>query len=70
MYTIPLDVSLKSDVWKQFFGVVVHRFPTAQLHFFLTDFFKALSHKYVRSERAVDFIIDLLFLDVHKLLSG
>ena len=66
--TIPPDVSLKDDVWKQLFGVVVQHFPTAQHQSFLLDFFKVLSQTYKESGRTVDFIIDLIFLGVNKLL--
>ena len=69
-YTIPPDVKLQDDIWKQFFCKVVDRFPAARLHSFLLDFLKALSQKYVRSHRAVNFILDLLSLGVSKLLSG
>ena len=70
VYAIPPDATLQDDIWKQFFCIVVHRFSAARLHFFLLDFLIALSQKYVKSGRAVDFILDLLSLGVSKLLSG
>ena len=69
-YSIPSDIRLNKGIWKKFFRKVVHCFPTAKLHSFLSEFLKSVSQKYVNSGRAFYFIHDLLFLDVKKLLSG
>ena len=69
-YVIPLNIVLSEKIWKQLFDEVVSRFPSASLHFYLADFLKACSLKFQENHRSVDFITDLLKLDVKNLLSG
>ena len=69
-YRIPPDVSLKCAIWKKFFDEVVGRFPSALHHSYLSEFLKAISQKYVESNRAASFVFDLLLLGVNNLFSG
>ena len=69
-YKIPAEVKLSDTTWKQFFEEVISRFSTARLHYYLSDFLRAVGSKYRESKRPVDFVIDLLKIRVDKLLSG
>ena len=69
-YHIQRDIRLNDVTWKEFFGVVVSRFHSARLHYYLADFMVACSVQYKESSRSETFITDLLKLDVEKLLSG
>ena len=68
-YTIPSNIRLSKKIWKELFGEVVSRFPYAGVHFYLADFLRACSLKF-KFYRSVDFITDLLNLDVQNFLSG
>ena len=70
MYAVPPDITLNDITWRDFFGEVVGRFQTARLHFYLSEFLKAIAQKYRESKRPVEFLLDLLKLNVGRLLSG
>ena len=46
------------------------RFQSARLHYYLSEFLKAVAQKYREAKKAVSFLLDLLKLDVSRLLSG
>ena len=62
------DVSLIT--WKEFFNVVVHEFETTHKHHYLLSFLKKVVVAYERSDRAEECMVDLMQLNVSKLLSG
>ena len=51
-------------------GLPTHRFGGAHHHRFLLDFLKAIADHYHKDNRAVEIVLDLLHLNVPKLLSA
>ena len=62
------DVSLLT--WKEFLSEVVNNFENAHHHYYLLKFLTKVAEAYKQSSRAVKYILDLMQLNVPKLLSG
>ena len=70
IYIISSTIQLSDPTWTEFFGVVVERFPSAQTHSYLAVFLKKCSGEYRKTGRSLEFVTDLLKLNVENLLSG
>lgn len=48
---------------------IFHRFPGAHAHYFVKDFLQSVADRYKKDGRSRDFVLDLLKVQVPKLLS-
>ena len=70
VYDIDGDVCLCDPTWELFFDKEVQRYSNAKNHNYLSSFIKDCSNKYLERNEAEKFILDLLKINVRKLLYG
>ena len=67
---LPQDVKLSDQIWQKFFSAVTDLHQSARTHHYLSDFLKICSEIYKKNRRSLEFVTDLLMLDVKNLLLG